>query len=547
MQNIFQSLFKAAALIAFITILGRIAGFLRYLLFGLSVGSAQIGTAYASANLLPNLLFEITAGGALAAMIVPMITGIPKHKTGDELSANQFTSVILNWSLIVCSLLSVLIYFFSSKIAAAIFAGTSNSNLALIQLASEFLKIFALQLPLYAIAIIFGAYLQSSKKFLWPALAPLLSSLTVMAAYLMYAKHTPMNASAENISNLSFQLLAWGTTVGVAVMALSVLLPAFKDGYRYIPSLKLKPQVRQNVFALGTAGFSSVLSQQVVLMLILLLAARAGGVGTLPLFQYGQAVYLLPFAILVMPLITSSLPFLSELRLVGDAKKFSILARTSIQGVIVLSALGASALWGAALAIDSFFEHIDRAAISGVGAVTAALALGLIGYAMVFHTSRLLSAALRAREALLVGSVPWISAMLLILLTNLGAPARTAQNAATLFALCIAAGMGTGLIAALTLLNDRILTSKDMSMVLKSLVIAVIATICGAATGYLTSTLLKVMMDHLMTSVLAALIGASVSVGISLVVMMLFDRRQFKHLLKKITLKLSSPVKFAHE
>ncbi|MCL3861972.1 virulence factor MviN, partial [Actinotalea sp. K2] len=53
----------AAALIAGITVLSRLLGFGRWLAQSAAVGQSPTGTAYATANLLPNVLFEVVAGG----------------------------------------------------------------------------------------------------------------------------------------------------------------------------------------------------------------------------------------------------------------------------------------------------------------------------------------------------------------------------------------------------------------------------------------------------------------------------------------------------
>ncbi|WP_422117319.1 hypothetical protein [Brachybacterium sp. UNK5269] len=57
-----RAVLRGAGVILVVTVIARIAGFVRYLVFGASVGAGDVGTAYATANLLPNVLFEIVAG-----------------------------------------------------------------------------------------------------------------------------------------------------------------------------------------------------------------------------------------------------------------------------------------------------------------------------------------------------------------------------------------------------------------------------------------------------------------------------------------------------
>ena len=47
---------------------------------------------------------------------------------------------------------------------------------------------FAPQLPLYGIGIVLTGVLQAHRRFAWPVIAPLLSSLTVIGVYLVFAR-----------------------------------------------------------------------------------------------------------------------------------------------------------------------------------------------------------------------------------------------------------------------------------------------------------------------------------------------------------------------
>ena len=79
--GIARSILRGAGVILVVTVVARIAGFVRYLVFGASVGAGDVGTAYTTANMLPNVLFEIVAGGALAAAVVPLVAGLVPERS----------------------------------------------------------------------------------------------------------------------------------------------------------------------------------------------------------------------------------------------------------------------------------------------------------------------------------------------------------------------------------------------------------------------------------------------------------------------------------
>src|SRR5690606_24335670 len=117
------------------------------------------------------------------------------------------------------------------------------------------------------------------------AMMPLLSSVVVMVSYRVYAHLVPPVATTTTIDSAAVAWLGWGTTAGVAVMTVPVAIAALRAGLRLRPALRMPPGDGRRALALGGAGLGAVGAQQLVLALVMLLAMRAGGVGTLPVFQ----------------------------------------------------------------------------------------------------------------------------------------------------------------------------------------------------------------------------------------------------------------------
>ena len=74
-RQVVRGVAGAAALIAVLTLLARLAGFGRTLVFTNTVGADSTGDTYQAANTVPNIVFEVVAGGALAGLVVPMLAG----------------------------------------------------------------------------------------------------------------------------------------------------------------------------------------------------------------------------------------------------------------------------------------------------------------------------------------------------------------------------------------------------------------------------------------------------------------------------------------
>ncbi|GAA3095123.1 hypothetical protein GCM10020001_008900 [Nonomuraea salmonea] len=84
-----------AMLIGAITVLARVAGFAKQYAFAQTVGTNCLATAYMTANQIPNIVFEVVVGGALAGMVVPVLAGVSRERAG------LIGSALLTWVVVV--------------------------------------------------------------------------------------------------------------------------------------------------------------------------------------------------------------------------------------------------------------------------------------------------------------------------------------------------------------------------------------------------------------------------------------------------------------
>ena len=214
-------LIGAAAGIAVVTVVARVVGFGRLAVFGRAVGPTCVGDAYQLANAVPNVVFEVVAGGALASLVVPVLAGAVS--SGDRATASRTTSALLSWTVVVLLPLALLGALAAPLLMRALVGG-DPACAGTVEVGSRMLVVFMPQVVLYGIGIVLAGVLQAHRRFLGPALAPLLSSLVVLSAYLAYAALGRAD-SLEELSRTQELVLSVGTTLGVAVLSLGLLVP----------------------------------------------------------------------------------------------------------------------------------------------------------------------------------------------------------------------------------------------------------------------------------------------------------------------------------
>lgn len=519
-------LLGAAALIAVVTVVSRVLGFVRSLVFGATVGFDAVADAYNAANTLPNVVFEVAAGGALAGAVIPVLA-IPLAR-GLRAEVDRTASALVGWVLAVLVPLAAVLAALAYPVAGIVSRDAAGRSLV-----AGLLAVFALQVPLYGLAVVLSGVLQAQKRFFWPAFAPVMSSVVVIGSYLAFAAVAQgSQTDPAALPAAGFAWLAWGTTAGVAALSLPLLVPVHRSGVRLRPTLRFPDGTGARVRSLALAGLGGLLAQQVAVLVALLLATRFGERSTYSVYVAAQQVYLLPYAVLAVPLATSTFPRLAERAGAADRSRFAHLAARSTRLVALVSLVGVAALVAAAEAVAGVFVGIgigEAERIAAMGPALAWTASGLLGLGLLFHVSRALFALERGRLAVTATAVAWLGVVAASVVACLVLVGGTQDGPRTLVALGLGAsvGMTLGAVAVLTALR-RAAGSAALVGVARTLAVGVLGAAAGAAAGrWITVTVADLVGESIATWVLAGGGGALLAGAVVLAVSWLGDRSTF--------------------
>jgi putative peptidoglycan lipid II flippase len=518
----------AAALVAGITVASRVAGFARWFVQSFSVGATSTGSVYNTANLVPNMLFEIVAGGALASVVVPLLAG-PLAR-GLRQDIDRIASALVTWALAVLIPTAVVVAVFARPIVSRLVGSPVDPALATAQvdLGAHLLVVFAPQLVLYGIGIVLSGVLQAQQRFAWPAVMPLVSSLVVMGAYLMF-RHLADSAQADPaaLSSSAVAWLGWGTTAGVAALSLPLLVPVYRSGVRLRLTMHFPAGVARRAARLAMAGIGALLAQQVAVVAVIRLSNGTGGPGTISTFMYAQAVYLLPYAVLAVPLATVAFPRLAEHVATGEGERYRRLVSLSTRSVVAVCALGAAVLLAAAPGVAAAFTAIDVGDIRGMAPTIEWLAPGLIGYGLLLHSSRVLYALERGRSAVAAAAVGWLAVTLASILAVHALSGPAPDPPGTLLGLAIGNTVGMTLGGAAMLIAVHRATGSGGSAGLsRTLVAAVVAGGLGAFAGrWAADAGLAAWSAALRGALPAACLSGLVAISVAALVFVALDRR----------------------
>jgi putative peptidoglycan lipid II flippase len=518
---------QAAMLIGGITVLSNIVGFGRQIVFAHTVSANCLGTAYVTANQVPNIVYDVVIGGALTSALVPVLAvpaarrlaaGGPGPGDGRDAAAanaetSQIASALLSWTVLVLAPASLLIAVLSGPLAALLLAGAPRcKHPAIFIVSGHMLAVFAPQILLYGLAVVLYGILQAHRRFISPALAPVLSSLVVIATYVAFV---PLSHGFRNhldrIPSSALLVLSIGTTVGVAALALTALGPALRLGLRLRPTLRFPPGVASRIRSLAAVGVAALIAQDASVVAVIVLANSHQARGALVLYNFGWQMFFVPYAVLAVPLATTAYPVLSA----AEGASFDRTAAATTRAVMLVSWLGAALLAGAAIPAARLFTHHPHDAHL-LALTFAAFAPGLVGYGLAACLSRVLFADGRARLA----AVALVAGWLLVIVADVIAVALVPPRwVVPVLGLGNTAGLtacGLALLAVVRTMRGRSALRGTARAALAGLAGAVV----GAAVGASVSTALPVhgFLPNAGAAVLACA-GVAVAFGAAVLVL----------------------------
>ena len=409
---------RAAVLIGAITIVSNIVGFARQLVFAHTVSATCLGTAYATANQVPNIIYDIVLGGALTSVLIPVLAGPAARRLARapgagaagpppdsaEAQAGQIASAMLSWTVLVLGPVSIIVAAAAAPLASLLLAGAPRcAHAAIVGVSSRMLVVFAPQILLYGLAVVLYGILQAHRRFTAPAVAPVLSSLVVISAYLAFVPLSNGYGRLASLPRPAELMLSVGTTAGVATLVLAALIPALRLRLRLRPTLRFPAGVTPRIRRLAGVGLIALIAQDASVVAVMVLANGQEGQGALVLYNFGWQMFFVPYAVLAVPIATTAFPVLAA----AEGPRFDETAAASTRAVMLVSWLGAALLAGAALPAARLFTH-HPGDTRQLAYTLAAFAPGLIGYGLSTHLSRVLFADARTRAAAAALVTGWL-------------------------------------------------------------------------------------------------------------------------------------------
>jgi putative peptidoglycan lipid II flippase len=347
-----EGIARGAAVVASLTIVSRILGLVRTLVFSQTVGASCLGTAYVTANQVPDLLYQLILGGALTSAMVPVLARSAEraaHDPAEKARVGAITSALLTWTVVITVPLVLLIVAAAGPIASLLNPSNPNAHCVhadVVAVTGDMLRVFAPQALLYGLSVVLYGLLQSYRRFVAPSIGPGISSLVLISCYLAFV---PLNKGLPlSQLPLSAQLvLSVGTTLGIAALVVVALPPTWRLHLRLRPVLRFPTGVARRAGGLALVGVIELIVVDLSGFVSIALANGHGETGAIVLFNYASQVFNTISAVLALSVVVSAFPVLSARK----GPDFDRTSAGSTRAVLLMSWLGTALI--AAIAVPA--------------------------------------------------------------------------------------------------------------------------------------------------------------------------------------------------
>lgn len=300
---------------AIATLISRITGFLRTVLIGSALG-VEIGSAFNTANTLPNLITELVLGAVLTSLVIPLLVRAEKE---DPDRGEAFIRRLFTLTFTLMMTVTVIAVFAAPLLTRVSLDAEGKVNVGM---STAFAYLVLPQIVFYAMFAVMMAVLNTKGYFKPGAWAPVANNVVTIAIlglyYLLPADSKLSPNDTVTITDPHIMLLGLGTTAGVVVQALIMVPYLKKAGINLRPLWGIDDRLKK-FGGMAVAIVVYVLISQIGFILNNRIASAADA-GAPTIYTQAWQLLQMPYGIIGVTLLTAFMPRLSRNAADGDDK-----------------------------------------------------------------------------------------------------------------------------------------------------------------------------------------------------------------------------------
>lgn len=384
-----KKLTKTAFIVMISIVLSRLTGFLREILIPNILGTNEVGDAYVIAFRITGLMYDLLVGGAIAAALIPVLSGYLAKDEEEEgwKAVSTFMNIVFIAMIFTCALGIIFapqIVSFSNDLF--------NMNLKSLELAVRLTRILFPSVAFLMLAGITNGVLNSYNKF-------------AAAAYGPSIYNTGSALSILLLSRYGVEAVAVGVMSSSIIYFLFQFCFGFKNFKYYRLAFFWKHEGFKKMFSLAIPSLASSSIVQINIIITTFFVPFFG-TGNVTAFQTADRIWQMPYGVFAQGMGIAMLPMLSANLAVGEIAQYKNTLLKGLKTVLFLtvpSSVAFVVLKDPVISIFKLSNKFSDSAAVNAGNILMFFSIALITQSLVTVLNRAFYADNDAKTPLFIG------------------------------------------------------------------------------------------------------------------------------------------------
>jgi len=317
------------------TLLSRVLGMVRVMVYARFMGDGWVAGAFTYAFQVPNLFRRLLGEGALTAAFIPIFK--QKEQVDGEAEMWKAANAVISGLVVVASGVIVLVML-GIALALSVYAFTASTSLML-----QLLFVMFPYMLLVCVAAAMMGMLNARGHFFIPAMGATMLNVVMIASVLFLAPRFGLNLPKEARLPVQIFALAYGVLVAGVAQAAFQVPTLWREGFRYY---WVSPWKNETVRLVATRMIPGTIGVAAFQLNVLLVQSLAFGINPQinASFEYAVRLMELPQGMFGVSLATYLLTTLSSLAVDKKYPEFRITLSNGIGSLIFVNFIAAALL-----------------------------------------------------------------------------------------------------------------------------------------------------------------------------------------------------------
>jgi putative peptidoglycan lipid II flippase len=367
--NKLSFLARTSLLISGFFLLDKILAFVRLRIISIQFSdSVSLLDTFNAANNLPDVLFALISGGALAMAFIPLMSEYLTTKS--RAAAWDLFSRVANLAFLVTGIAAVLVAIFAEQIVNAEIGIAPGFGAEQRVLLADLMRLNLVGTIIFSISGLVMASLQANQHFLLPAIAPTMYNIGQIFGAIFLAPRFGVHG------------LVYGVILGAALHLLVQIPALFKYEFKWTPALNIRHTGLIEALKLLGPRLLTMFGIQLIVIARDNLASRLDQVGAVTSLTYGWMIMQVPETLLGTAIATAMLPTLAELASREDWSGFHLIVEKALRLLIALTIPIAAVMAAGINPLVRAIFGFDQATSALITWTTRAYLLTLTGFSI---------------------------------------------------------------------------------------------------------------------------------------------------------------------